>query len=436
MRADLTLEAERTVRQGIARGRLRNALVARVVPAIWTLEGNGVALVTFLCFFPRFSHLAEYLFVVLVLVGVGALWLEGKTLFAPTPLDRPMLLFLGWVLVTVPFAVDPAYSFAEWRKLVTRVLSFYWTFRVLEMQPDGTVRLRVLTAVQIGSALLGLYAAAEFILRSGSLLDRDVRAGAPSSDYNWLSTYMVIAIPLLLMMSLAVRAWWQRIASAAVVGLAFLAEMLSYTRAGWLGLAAEGLAFGWLTGRRRFATWVLGSCILVAVVLSAVSQLGYQRSTTDLRTFKTRLAAWKLQLGEVLAHPLVGVGYGGNTFTMRFPDHPDVGDANGPHSTVMMVAMGSGVPALVFLVWIFAAAVRHLARSARDTSDRSVSALQLAVAVMLIGFATRNLFDYMLIGSLAYLVWILLAVGLEAGQRGRWEAVHSRIEDAIVCTSH
>ncbi len=80
-----------------------------------------------------------------------------------------------------------------------------------------------------------------------------------------------------------------------------------------------------------------------------------------------------------------------------------------------MVAMGSGVPAVVFLVWMFAAAIRHLVKSALGTSDRSLSALQLAVAVMFIGFAVRNLFDYMLIGSLAYLVWILLAVGVEAG---------------------
>lgn len=124
MRADLSLEAERTTREGIAQGRLKDAWVARVVPVIWTLEGNGVALIALLCFFPQFSYLAEYLFVALALAGVGALWLEGKPLFAPTPLDRPLLLFIGWVLLTVPFATDPAYSFTEWRKLVTRVLAF------------------------------------------------------------------------------------------------------------------------------------------------------------------------------------------------------------------------------------------------------------------------------------------------------------------------
>ncbi len=193
------------------------------------------------------------------------------------------------------------------------------------MQPNGTVRSRVLIAVQIGSGLLSVYALAEFALRGGSLLDRDVRAGAPHSDYNWLSTYMVIAIPVLLMMGLAVRLWWQRIASAVVVGLAFVAEMLSYTRAGWLGLLAEGLAFGWLTRRRRLVTWVLGVCVLMGVALVAASQFGYQRSTVDSRTFTNRLAAWKLQFNEMLAHPFIGVDCGGgNTFSMRFPDHPEV----------------------------------------------------------------------------------------------------------------
>jgi len=36
----------------------------------------------------------------------------------------------------------------------------------------------------------------------------------------------------------------------------------------------------------------------------------------------------------------------------------------------------------------------------------------VAVAVVTVGFATRNLFDYMFAGSLGYLFWIIMAVGL------------------------
>ena len=36
----------------------------------------------------------------------------------------------------------------------------------------------------------------------------------------------------------------------------------------------------------------------------------------------------------------------------------------------------------------------------------------VAVAVVTVGFATRNLFDYMFAGSLAHLFWILVAAGM------------------------
>jgi hypothetical protein len=45
-------------------------------------------------------------------------------------------------------------------------------------------------------------------------------------------------------------------------------------------------------------------------------------------------------------------------------------------------------------------------------SDSGTYAVMIATAIMIIGFAVRNLFDYMFAGSLAYLFWILTANGL------------------------
>jgi putative inorganic carbon (hco3(-)) transporter len=156
------------------------------VPAdLWAVQGCGLIVLTFLWFFPRLSHVGEYVFLTLLLVAVGGAWATGQKIFLRTPLDLPVLLFVGWVLFTVPFATDPAYSFAEWRKLATKVVAFYWAFRVVRAQPDRTITRGVLAAVQVGTALLCAYAIAEFVLRGGGWNDRHVRAAAPFSDYNW-----------------------------------------------------------------------------------------------------------------------------------------------------------------------------------------------------------------------------------------------------------
>jgi O-antigen ligase len=172
------------------------------------------------------------------------------------------------------------------------------------------------------------------------------------------------------------------------------------------------MTYGLLTSRRRVIAWVLGACLLISGGLVALSQFGYQRSTVDPWTFNARLAVWKLEVREVLTHPLVGIGYGGNTFMMRFAEYPEAKNANGPHSAFLMVAMGSGLPALALLLWTLFRAVRLLIQSAKKVSDRLGYAIMLAGALMIVGFATRNIFDYMFAGSLAYLFWMLLAMVL------------------------
>ena len=117
-----------------------------------------------------------------------------------------------------------------------------------------------------------------------------------------------------------------------------------------------------------------------------------------------------------------GVGYGNDTF---FKVHQVGLDANkgkdpaervlpGLHNTFAIVLMGSGVPALILFVWIFVRIVYTLTRQWWQSKVPETQGLLMAVAVVTVGFATRNLFDYMFAGSLAHLFWILVAVGLSS----------------------
>lgn len=401
--------------------RIRNLELRKLTrDAVWKVQGYGLILITFLSFFPRWFHREEYLFFALLLIALVAAWLESRAIWTRTPIDLPLWLFVGWVLLTIPFATDPAYSFAEWRKLATQFLVFYWALLVLRVQCNGTVRQAILAAVVVGTAALSAFALFDFVERGGTWKDRYVRAGAPSSDYNWLSTYMVVAIPMLIAAGIAFRARWQRLASAGAVGLALVAQAISYTRAGWLGLVAQGLAFGLLTGRRRLAMWVLGCCLVIGVGLVAVSKMGYHRDTVDPWTLNARLSFWQQGFHQIMQHPIVGLGYGNNTFTPVVTGLPTGDSPMGLHSTFLIVGVGSGFPALVLLIWVLVGAVRTLLiGGAAKASDGPEYALMVGTAIMVVGFAVRNVFDYMFAGSLAYLFWILMATGLHEGSERR-----------------
>lgn len=379
---------------------------------VWTAQGIGLAVLTFLNFIPPAHGPARYLFFSLLLIAAAARWKEGASLWIRTPLDLPLLLFLGWILLSIPFSIDPAYSFREWRKLAGQALVFYWAVAVFRAQPDHRLVRHVMIAVLLGTVTSAGYAIVEFILQGGTWRDRHVRAGAPGSDYNWLSTYMVMAIPMVLAAAVVVRTRWMKGLSLVVAVVALAAEVVAYTRAGWAGLAAEGLAAGWLSGRR----WLLAGVILALTAIGfgfvLASDRGFQRSTADPWTLEARVAVWKLAAEDLVHHPLVGIGYGNSNFVKRYAGRPELEKAYGPHSTFVVVGLGSGVPALAFFAWLLIRIFLILTRAVGALSDGASRAIPFGAALMVVGFAVRNVFDYMFIGSLANLFWILVATGL------------------------
>ncbi len=390
----------------------RSAVRQRVCSIVWTVEGLGLLLVTVLSFIPRLHHVQEYIFFTLLVVAVGTAWFEGKQIWVRTPIDPLLFLFIGWVLLTIPFATDPAYSFSEWRKLVAHMLVFYWVLLVLRVRNDGAAMLRMMATVALGSLVLNAYGLIDFIWQGGTWKGRGIRAEAPSSNSIVLSTYLVIALPLLAAAAISMPIKWLRAGCGGVFALAALTQVLTYTRGGWIGSIAEGIAFGLITGRHRLVIGVLGGGVAFGAGFLFLSQFGYQQGVTSTHSLFERVDVWRLGIQEIIAHPIFGVGYGDYTFNMRFGGYAEAELAKGLHNTFLMVAMGSGIPALTFLVAALVGAVWQLLRCSRHAPDRTVYVFVIAVAIMIVGFAVRNFFEYMFAGNLAYLFWILVATGL------------------------
>jgi heptosyltransferase-3/putative inorganic carbon (HCO3(-)) transporter len=393
---------------------------SRASAALWKLQTYGLLGITFVSFFPRLIHAQEYAFFFLLAVALCLAWVERINPWIRAPIDLPLLGFVGWVLCTIPFATDPAYSFSEWRKLVAQVLVFYWTMFVLRSHRRIELSRQIVWAVVLGSLVLSGFALVDFVLRGGTWRDRLVRAGAPYSDYNWLATYLVLVIPILIGWVVTHRQFLARALGILTLILAGLAQVASYTRAGWVAHFAQAVGFGFMAGRRRLVIWVLAGAIAMGGGLLVASEIGYQRDTVDSWTISARVKTWGLGFHQVVQHPLVGVGYGNNTFLKVYAAEVEAEKDKGAvekvlgglHSTFAMVLMGSGVPALILFIWIFVRIVSTLTRQWRRSTAAETQGLLVAVAVVTVGFATRNLFDYMFAGSLGCLFWIIMAIGL------------------------
>jgi putative inorganic carbon (hco3(-)) transporter len=392
----------------------------RASAVAWKLQTYGLLGITFLSFFPRLFHFQEYAFFFLLAVALCLAWVERINPWTRTSIDLPLLGFVSWVLCTVPFATDPAYSFSEWRKLVAQVLVFYWAMFVLRRYGRIELSRQIIWTVVLGGLVLSGFALVDFVLRGGTWRDRLVRAGAPYSDYNWLATYLVLVIPILIWWVVIHREFWTRALGILTLILAGFAQVASYTRAGWVAHFAQAVGFGLMAGRRRMVIWVLAGAIAIAGGLLVASQIGYQRDTVDSWTISARVKTWRLGFQQAAHHPLVGVGYGNDTFLKMHQAELEADKGKdlaervlpGLHNTFATVLMGSGVPALIFFLWIFVRIVFRLTRQWWQSTATEMQGVHVAVAAATVGFATRNLFDYMFVGSLAHLFWILVAAGL------------------------
>ena len=226
---------------------------------LWNLQAYGLMGITFLSFMPRFFRYQEHLFFLLLAVALCLAWTERHSLIR-TPIDLPLLGFVLWVLLTVPFAFDPAYSFSEWRKFGANMLVFYWAMFVLRNNTHADLCRRVLWTVVLGSLLLSGSALVDFILHGGTWRDRVVRAGAPNSDYNWLTTYLVLVIPVLIGWVVIHKAFWARLPALLTLVIALFAQVAAYTRAGWVAHLIQGIAFGLMGGTTKTRHMDIGRC--------------------------------------------------------------------------------------------------------------------------------------------------------------------------------
>ncbi|MGC3976514.1 MAG: O-antigen ligase family protein [Nitrospira sp.] len=388
----------------------------------WALQGYVMVVLACSSFFPLLFRYQEHTVIILIVLCLVVCAVDKVSPWVRTPLDLPLWLFMVWVLCTVPFATDPSYSFAEWKKFVAQAGVFYWSLLVLRRCGNERLPRLVLQALVVGAALLSCYALVEFIQRGGTWRDRYVRAHAYGSDYNWLSTYMVVAIPVAGSLLAVGRAAWMRAAQGLALMLAGAAQLFSYTRGGWLGHAAQGVTLALMIGGRRLAAGVLGVLVMIGAGLLVASQSGIQTDTVDAKTVDTRLMVWRIGLAEVAEHPLVGIGFGNNSFIKKFPEYSVEKQDRLPereriipamHNTFLMVTLGSGIPALLSFVWIFVALLRRLIPVPwSDLHGQGGSIIAAGIGLAVIGLAVRNFFDYMFMGSLAHLFWVLAAIGM------------------------
>ena len=330
------------------------------------------------------------LFIAVSAVVLLVRWVrQGTITWKRTPLDLPLLAFIGSAALSTVFAINRNVAlfgtYDRWEGLLTIVtygLVFWLTVQLLSGEADArglTWSLLVsgyaIATIAILQSAFGLLGGGYFHTANTTIIRPDVTLANP----DFLGIFLAMLLPVAFAKLISRRPITTRALAANLVIVLFFGLLASFTRAAWIG-AIIGVVVVLVLRRGRFHVWpfVLSACVLVvgfAIVAgsaaarpsSGASGIGPAliariASIGDLKsgTSNERIATWGDTLPLIASRPILG--YGPDTFGLVYPQFQTVNQHfvlwDKPHQDALGVAASQGIIGLLAYIWILVAVVR------------------------------------------------------------------------------
>ncbi len=311
-----------------------------------------------------------------------------------------------WSVITIPVSYWPGGSVQVLTDHYLKAVAFFWLIGAVV---TTTSRLRVLAwafvlcAIPLAATGIHNYASGVFWSTGVAGLRRihgyDGGSGLVGNP-NDLALMLNLIIPIAAALMLSTRSTTGRWLGAIAAALSVVAVVLTFSRAGFLTLAATAVMSAiWLLRRRASGK----AAVLLVAALCAIPYLpeGYTdrlSTITDLAADRTgsAIGRWKdyqVALGVVARNPILGVGIGQDVLAMN----QSRGDEwISVHNAFLEYAVDLGLPGLALFVWLYVTCVRSARaverRSTRDPSARDLVHLAAGVQIALVGFAVAAFF--------------------------------------------
>ena len=311
----------------------------------------------------------------------------------------------AWAVVGVPFSYWPGGSIALLLNLFIKSLAIFWLIANIVGTP---ARFRAVTAtLVIASVPLAVVAVMHFV--SGDIAPGgDYKAYKRIAGYNAPLTQnpndLALTLNLLLPFSVAhlvrARSVLARIVLPGVVLLVAAAIVLTFSRAGFLALAAMLALYLFKLSRSTQRHWVI-AVVLLAILLvpllpgsyvdriATISDMSSDQSGSSQARWDGMVSAARL----ALTHPILGVGAGMNILALN--------EARGAHwrevhNVYLEYATDLGLPGLALFLALFWSCWSRIRRTQRMAAGKpgleDLFQYGVALEASLIAFAVSGMF--------------------------------------------
>jgi putative inorganic carbon (hco3(-)) transporter len=332
-----------------------------------------------------------------------------------------VLALVSWAVLTVPLSYWPGGSVAALTDHYLKAIAFFWLIATVitsKRRLRGFLWLLVLASLPLSITALQNYASGSFLRTPDGALPRIAGyTGAGSglaANPNDLALMINLLIPFAAALVMTSRRLLPRVVAAAALLLGVAGVIVTFSRAGFLTLAAMGLVGLLALGRRR--PLALLACVAALVMASTTLPQGYfERLSTitniESDTTGSAQGRWNdaLVAMEVAArNPITGVGLDQNVLALNQERGATWREV---HNVYLQYAVDLGVPGLALFLALFVSLFRTAGRTRRAgrrlRRSRDVAVAAGSVQVALVAFAVAAFFH-----PVAYQFYFFLAAGL------------------------
>jgi probable O-glycosylation ligase (exosortase A-associated) len=346
----------------------------------------------------------------------------GRT--APLPLRREMAIALAivlWAALTIPMSIWPGGSLSQLTDHLIKAVLFFWLIGTLvtsEKRFKLFAWMLSLCSIPLAVTAINNYRSGVFVTSATSAVQRIagyVGGSGLAGNPNDLALMLNLLMPITGALFIISRSSFVRICMALGLLLSVAAVIATFSRAGFITLAAIGVLTILAMVRRGALVTAIGIVFLAVVTFAIVPQQYFSRLSTIANieadptgSAQGRWEDWVLSVDYIKGHPLTGAGLGQDLLALNAARGHETWRS--VHNAYLQAAVDLGLPGAALLIALLLASFQN-ARSVRRFATRhdldDLAVLAQAVSISLAAYTVAAFFH-----PIAYQFYFFCLAGL------------------------
>jgi probable O-glycosylation ligase (exosortase A-associated) len=345
------------------------------------------------------------------------------------------LALVIWSTITIPMSYWPGGSVHLLTDQYLKAIIFFWMLATMITTPArlrGMAWTLALCAIPLAGTGIWHYLSGDVMRTSQDGLVRVVGYQGSSGltgNPNDLALMLNLIIPLCGALALS-STGFRRMAAMGIAFLSILGVIITFSRAGFLALAATFFMFLVVLVRRKSGAAAMGLLIVALAVPAMLPKTYVERlsTITNMNEDKTGSAQGRykdlfLALDVVAHNPVIGVGMGQDMIALN--QERGQSTWRSVHNVYLEYAVDLGIPGFLLFSWLhllcFRSAWAVEKRTKRDPALRDVATLAAGVQVSLVSFLVAAMFH-----PIAYQFYFFTIAGLAVALKNTYRHEHAR----------